>query len=80
MPSPSRADSGTATTSAAEIFDDDFVLSQLLKHTVRVGRLQIDLVHRNDDRHASRLGVSDGLHCLRHNPVIGGNHDHRRCP
>ena len=29
----------------------------------------------NDDRHAGRLGVVDGLDRLRHDAVVGGHHD-----
>ena len=36
----------------------------------------VDLVDRHDDRHIGRARVIDGFHRLRHDAVIGGNHQH----
>ncbi len=37
---------------------------------------QVDLVERHHDRHFSRLGVGDSLDGLRHDAVVGGDHEH----
>lgn len=55
-------------------FDEHLVLEQLLAHFFRVGLMLVDLVDRHDDRHIGRLGVVDRLDRLRHDAVIGGNH------
>src|SRR4029077_11488538 len=36
-----------------------------------------NLVDRHDDRHVGRLCVVDGLHRLRHDTVVGGDHQDR---
>ena len=43
----------------------------------RVGALLVDLVDRHDDRHVGRLRVVDGLHRLRHDAVVGRDHQDR---
>ena len=48
-----------------------FVLGELLEHTIRVCTLLVDLIYGNDDRHVCCLGVVDRLDGLRHNAVIG---------
>ena len=56
------------------------LLRQLAKNLVDVGGgvdvRQVDLVERHHDRHFSRLGVGDGLDGLRHDAVVGGDHEH----
>ena len=43
----------------------------------RVGAFLVDLVDRHHDRHVGRLRVVDGLHRLRHDAVVGGDHQDR---
>ena len=50
---------------AAHVLDDDFVLEKLLADLLRLGVGLIDLVDRDDHRHAGRLGVVDRLDRLR---------------
>jgi hypothetical protein len=61
---------------AAERFDLDFVLQQFRAHAFRLGVRLVDLVDGDDDRHLRRLGVLDRLHGLRHDAVVGGDHEH----
>ena len=61
---------------AAELLEHDAVLQQLLLHLPRVRLRQIDLVDRDDDRHAGVLGVRDRLDRLRHDRVVGGDDEH----
>ena len=41
-----------------------------------VGGGLVDLVDGDDDRHARGLGVIDGFDRLRHDAVVGRNHQH----
>ena len=43
----------------------------------RIGAFLVDLVDRHHDRHVSGLRVVDGLHRLRHDAVVGGDHQDR---
>ena len=62
---------------AAHVLDDDLVLQQLLANLLRLGVRLIDLVDRDDHRHACRLGVIDRLDRLRPQAVVGRDHqDH----
>ena len=62
---------------AAVLLGDQAVLGQLLAHLVRVGVLLVDLVDRDHDRHVGRLGVVERLDRLRHDAVVGRDHqDH----
>ena len=61
---------------AAPFFGDDFVLGELGAHAIRLGVGLVDLVDRDDDRHAGRLGVLDGFDGLRHDAVVGRDHEH----
>ena len=56
---------------AAPLLRYEFVLGQLLEHAVRICRRLVDLVDRNDDRNACRLGMVDRLDGLRHDAVVG---------
>ena len=56
---------------AAELLEHDAVLQQVLLDLLRVGRGQVDLVDRDDHRHAGVLGVADRLDRLRHDLVVG---------
>ena len=62
---------------AAHVLDDDLVLEKLLADLLRLGLGLIDLVDRDDHRHAGRLGVVDRLDRLRAQAVVGRDHqDH----
>ena len=61
---------------AAERFDLDFMLQQFGAHALRLGVRLVDLVDGDDDRHLRRLGVVDRFHRLRHDAVVGGDHQH----
>ena len=61
---------------ARHALDHDLVLQQLGAHPVGVGLRLVDLVDGDDDRHARRLGVIDGLDRLRHDAVVGRHHEH----
>ena len=58
-------DSGTSSCSAS-----------CDEHPLRIGVVLVDLVERHDDRHVGRLGVVDRLDRLRHDAVVGGDHQH----
>ena len=61
---------------AAHLLDHDLVAEKLGAHPVRVGAGLVDLVDRDDHRHAGRLGVVDRLDRLRHHAVVGRDHQH----
>ncbi len=60
---------------AAPLFGDDFLLGQLGAHALRIRVALVDLVHGDDDRHASRLRVLDRFDRLRHHAVIRRDHE-----
>ena len=77
MPWPVLAETGDERRVAAEVFGHDLLGDQLLLHALDVGLGLVDLVHRDDDRHAGRLGVRDRFLGLRHHAVVGRDHqDH----
>ena len=59
---------------AAVLLGDQSVLGELLAHLGRVGVLLVDLVDRDHDRHLGRLGVVQRLDRLRHDAVVGRDH------
>ena len=61
---------------AAERLDLDFVLQQFSAHPFRLCVGPIDFVDRHDHRHFRSLGVVDRFHGLRHDAVVGGDHEH----
>ena len=61
---------------AAVLLDHHPVARELLLDQVGSSRGEIDLVDRDHDRHAGRLGVIDRLDGLRHHAVVGGDHQH----
>jgi hypothetical protein len=60
---------------AAHRFDLHFVLEQFGAHALGLGVGLVDLVDRHDQRHLGRLGVGDRLDRLRHDAVVGGDHE-----
>ena len=76
MPAPVRAETLTNMFCAAPLLGDHLVLGELGAHALGIGVGFVDLVDRDDDRHAGRLGVLDGLDGLRHDAVVGGDHQH----
>ena len=62
---------------AAELLGHDLLRHQFLLHPVGIGFGLVDLVHRHDDRHTGRLGMVDCLDRLRHDAIVGRDHqDH----
>ena len=61
---------------AAPRLGDELVLGELREHALRIGVGLVDLVDRHDDRHVGGAGVVDGLDGLRHDAVVGGDHQH----
>ena len=59
----------------AHSFDLNVVLKKLCQHLVRIGIRLVDLVDRNDNRHASSFCVADRLFRLRHHAIVGCNND-----
>ena len=62
---------------AAVLLGHQVVLGELLADLVRVGALLVDLVDRDHDRHVGRLGVVERLDRLRHDAVVGRDHEDR---
>ena len=52
------------------------MLQQFRAHALRLGVRLVDLIDGDDDRHFRRLGVVDRLHRLRHDAVVGGDHEY----
>ena len=52
------------------------MLQEFRAHAIWIGLRLVDLVDRDDDRHASCLGVIDRLDRLRHDAVIGRDDQH----
>src|SRR6185312_12132182 len=62
---------------ATEVLGHQAVLGELPADLGRIGTFLVDLVDRHHDRHIGRLRVVDGLHRLRHDAVVGGDHQDR---
>ena len=62
---------------AAVLLGHQAVLGQLAADLGRVGVRLVDLVDRDHDRHAGRLGVVERLDGLRHHAVVGRDHEDR---
>ncbi len=62
---------------AAVLLGHEAELGELLAHLGGVGVGLVDLVHRDHDRHVGRLGVVQRLDRLRHDAVVGGDHEDR---
>ena len=74
------AETSTEDGLSPPVFGDEVVLGELGLHRVRLGVGLVDLVDGHDNGHLRGLGVIDGLPCLGHDPVVGGNDENRRCP
>ena len=61
---------------AAELLEHDAVLQQLLLDLAGVRLRQVDLVDRDDQRHAGVLGVRDRFDRLRHDRVVRRDDEH----
>ena len=62
---------------AAPVFGQQSTVGQLLLDAVRLRIRLVDLVDGDDERNLGGLGVVDGLNGLRHDSVVGGDHqDH----
>ena len=62
---------------AAVLLGDQAVLGELTADLGRVGVRLVDLVDRDHDRHVGRLGVVERLDRLRHDAVVGRDHEDR---
>ena len=62
---------------AAELLGNQTVFGQLAADLLRVRAFLVDLVDRHHDRHVGRLRVVDRLHRLRHDAVVGRDHEDR---
>ena len=62
---------------AAVFLGDQTVFGELLTNLLRVRAFFVDLVDRHHDRHVGRLRVVDRLDRLRHDAVVGGDHQNR---
>ena len=62
---------------AAPFLRNQTVLGQLLADAIGVGALFINLINGNNDRYLCGAGMVDGLNGLRHDTVIGRNHQDR---
>jgi hypothetical protein len=60
---------------AAHRFDEHLVLQQRSANPLRIGVGLVDLVDRDDHRDLGRLGVRDRLDRLRHDRVVGRDHE-----
>ena len=76
MPSPVLADTGTNMLSPPHSSAMTSCLRQLGAHAIRIGVGLVDLVDRHDNGNARRLGVLDGFDGLRHDAVVGRDHQH----
>ena len=61
---------------AAPVFRHQAAIGELLLHAIGHGIGLVDLVDRDDDRNFGRLRVVDGFQRLRHDAVVGRNHQH----
>ena len=61
---------------AAPLLGHELLLDELLLDPGGVGVLTVDLGDRDDDRDLGRPGVADRLDRLRHDAVVGRDHEH----
>ena len=71
-----RAETSTSSVSPDMLSTTISCCSRAGAHAVGIGARLVDLVDGHDHRHAGGLGVIDGLHRLRHDAVVGGDHQH----
>ena len=76
MPCPFFAEIGCAIVSPPKSSTVTPWLQEILFHLLDVRRRQIDLVDRDDHRHTRVPGVTDRLHRLRHDLIVGGDDQH----
>ncbi len=62
--------------SATELLQHDTVLKEVLLHLHRICAREIDLVDRDDHRHAGVLGVRDRFDRLRHHLIVSSDDEH----
>ena len=60
---------------ACPLFGNEAAIGELLLDAIGVGFGLVDLVDGHDDGNVGGLGVVDGLEGLRHDAVVGGDHD-----
>jgi hypothetical protein len=78
MPVPLSAETGTVMTSPPQSSGAMLALLHLLLHAVDVGALGVDLVDRGHDGDIGvLLGVLEGFVGLRHEAVVGRDHEDR---
>ena len=77
MPSPVLAETGTISMVAAPIDGLQPLFDELLLDAVGLCVGFVHLVDRNDDRNAGSFGVRDRFLRLRHDAVVGRNHENR---
>ena len=70
-PTPGRTSMSPPHSSGIDALGDELLLDAL---GIRFGL--VDLVHRDDDRHVARLRVRDRFVRLRHDAVVGRDHQH----
>ena len=61
---------------AAPLLGDQLVLRELPANAIEIAAGLVDLVDRDDDRHARRFRVLDRLDRLRHDAVVGRDDEH----
>jgi hypothetical protein len=69
-------DEDRAFAAGCPLFGNQAAIGELLFDALGVGVRLVDLVDGHDDGHFSGPGVVDGLNGLRHDAVVGGDHDH----
>ena len=77
MPVPLVAETGSVGVLAAPVFRGDVARLHLALDHVEVRPLHVDLVHRHDQRDLGVADVLEGLVGLRHEAVVGGDHEDR---
>ena len=66
---------GAFLAGARPLFGNQAAIGELLLDAIGVGFGLVDLVDGHDDRHVGGLGVVDGFEGLRHDAVVGCDHD-----
>ena len=74
MPALVRAETSTKMVSPPHCLGDEAVLGELLADALGLRVRLVDLVDRDDDRDLRVLGVVERLDGLRHDAVVGRDH------